>query len=491
MFKSAEAEFEQKTMKHPQQHKSSSFQQSSSDNMQLHQTDSSVAIVCTASSGGPSSSIISSSNMDSIASPQQLTLPTVPVPPSSLVGQRLPTGRVTLNLKPNISVQQQQQPEVSVVHQQQQQPHMVKVTLSQLAAQLARPVIPTSASLPSYSQAIAASHLNSTPLQSNSFKEPVGVGNSGGTLSLHELLSEERSSSSTSALSAVSPIPVSSTSVNSGLLERLMAGNTGSNNGNINISSSHGQTLNLNPLAGQVPTVVPAQLQQQGGSVVVTSISNGSLGATSDDITLAGLLSNPSKSHLQQSSSPTKVSPLLQQLQQPVQPLQSRQYPSSPSPKQQHHHTPTSSPRSSMTSPGRSTARSPRPGMVGSPRQVVNAPGGGISTLQQQLMQPPSAPKYLNPGGQVVTVSHSGPAGSPLRYSSVQPNTVTTTTQSILSAQLSQPPRSSSISLTRTNNPIVVSSSPDIVHVTSQPAQPGLFQMSQGGQMSKMACSIA
>ena len=170
------------------------------------------------------------------------------------------------------------------------------------------------------------------------------------------------------------------------------------------------------------------------------------------------------------SSSPTKMSPLLQQLQLPVQPLQPRQYPLTPSPKQ----PPTpSSPRTSMTSPGRGNARSPRPGVANSPRQVVQS--GGASTLQQQLMQPPSI-KYPQ---SIVTVSQGG--GASPRYSVP----IVTTTQSILSAQLSQPPRSSSISLTRTpNNPIVVSS-PDIVQVSQ--AQGGYIQVSQGGQILQVA----
>ncbi|MCP3664779.1 MAG: hypothetical protein GY696_20175 [Gammaproteobacteria bacterium] len=168
------------------------------------------------------------------------------------------------------------------------------------------------------------------------------------------------------------------------------------------------------------------------------------------------------------------MSPLLQQLQLPVQPLQPRQYPLTPSPKQ----PPTpSSPRTSMTSPGRGNARSPRPGVANSPRQVVQSGGG--STLQQQLMQPPSI-KYPQ---SLVTVSQQGGGASP-RYSVP----IVTTTQSILSAQLSQPPRSSSISLTRTpNNPIVVSS-PDIVSVSqAAAAQGGYIQVSQGGQILQVA----
>ena len=66
------------------------------------------------------------------------------------------------------------------------------------------------------------------------------------TLSLHELLSEERSSNS----SVVSSANISVSSGNSGLLERLMAGNSSSSNGSTTQLTSG--TANLNPLAGQV-----------------------------------------------------------------------------------------------------------------------------------------------------------------------------------------------------------------------------------------------
>ncbi len=122
MFKSAEAEFEQKTLlkdKHPphsggggqalQQHQIPSplTPQSSSD-IQPHQTES-VAIVCSSSNSSHHSSIIASAsgnnnNLD-VAAGSQL-LPTVPVPPSSLLNRQMPAavgGRVTLNLKPNLS----------------------------------------------------------------------------------------------------------------------------------------------------------------------------------------------------------------------------------------------------------------------------------------------------------------------------------------------------------------------------------------------------
>ena len=106
-------------------------------------------------------------------------LPTVPVPPSSLVGQRLASGRVTLQNLRSLPVQQQQQQQ------------MVKVTLSQLAAQLARPV-QTSSSLPSYSQAIAS---QSNPALQTS---PRKLASADGAPSLQALLSEDKSSISIS-----------------------------------------------------------------------------------------------------------------------------------------------------------------------------------------------------------------------------------------------------------------------------------------------------
>ena len=137
MFKSAEAEFEQKTLlkdKHPphsggggqalQLHQIPSplTPQSSSD-IQPHQTES-VAIVCSSSNSSHHSSIVASvggnnNNLD-VAAGSQL-LPTVPVPPSSLLNRQMPAavgGRVTLNLKPNLSGLQestQQQQLVKVI----------------------------------------------------------------------------------------------------------------------------------------------------------------------------------------------------------------------------------------------------------------------------------------------------------------------------------------------------------------------------------------
>jgi len=128
---------------------------------------------------------------------------------------------------------------------------------------------------------------------------------------------------------------------------------------------------------------------------------------------------------------------LLQQLQQPVQTVHSRLYSGVglTSPKQ-----PPSSPRTNVTSPRSiQPAQSPRSVLPGSPRQVV-------SSLQQQLMQPPV---------------------SATRYSAAP-----TTTHSILSAQLSQPPRSSA------HQALMAVTSQGLVPVSSQ--QQHLVQVSQG-----------
>ena len=308
-------------------------------------------------------------------------LPTVPVPPASLIGQRLPSGRVTLQNLRSLPIQQQP----------------VKVSLSQLAAQLNRPVQTSTAAAasssllpPSYSQAIASQVVNPalqiTSPQKRDQASPALLSSGGDTAtaatpSLQALLSDEK---------AVT-VPTAQPVANQTLLERLMAGNSNSSN-----------SPNLNPLAGQVPSVATPP-QANGG--------NNSGSSESNDITLAALLSNPPKSAVA-SNSPSKMSPLLQQLQQPVQTVPPRLYASAgglTSPKH-----PPSSPRTNATSPRSiQPAQSPRSVLPASPRQSSAA--SSASSLQQQLMQPPaSAPRYSTP----------------------------VTTHSILSAQLSQPPRS-------------------------------------------------
>ena len=208
----------------------------------------------------------------------------------------------------------------------------------------------------------------------------------------HQPLASPCEGSGSGALSALladtpaadKPLPPGSASVSSNsLLERLVSGGQGSASQPSSVNS------NLSPAASQLPSVQ-------------TGHSNGS----GEDITLQSLLSNPAKVQ-----SPSKVSPLLQQLQQPVQSATSpRAYPAAlTSPRAQP--PPPASPRTGVTSP-RPTP-SPRQ-MPQSPSARAPTPGSGqISALQQQLMQPP-APRYP------VTVS-SG--------------------HSILSAHLTAPPR--------------------------------------------------
>ena len=147
-------------------------------------------------------------------------------------------------------------------------------------------------------------------------------------------------------------------------------------------------------------------------------------GAGDQEITLQSLLSHPAKVQPHQSPSPSKVSPLLQQLQQPVQSATSpRTYPPG-----------LTSPRHPPASP-RTGVTSPRPAQ--SPRQInpPQSPGtraptpGPISALQQQLMQPP-APRYP-----VTTQSILS------SYLTVQPrnvNAATASAQSLLNTSQSQ-----------------------------------------------------
>ena len=221
------------------------------------------------------------------------------------------------------------------------------------------------AGLPTYSQAISLSTSPSSSLRRSS--------ESPGQIS--QVSPPLETAGTLSALLADTPAadkPLAGSSlVQSGnsLLERLVSGTA---QAGISASAS-----NLSPAASQLPSV------QTGGGQ--TGQSNGG----GEEITLQSLLSGPAKVQ-----SPSKVSPLLQQLQQPVQ-----SYPAS------------------LTSP-RHPPPSPRP--VSSPRSQVTPPspsraGPAMSALQHQLMQPP-APRYPGPG-------------------------LAANTHSILSAQLTAPPR--------------------------------------------------
>ena len=303
----------------------------------------------------------------SLSQPQ---LPTVPVPAASLQsavsGAAGAAGRVSL---------QHQIVSVNSVNNSQQQMIIVSSAagsaaaspqLSQLAAQLSRPTLPT------YSQAISQqtsplrqrtsdsphnSQLLTSP-SSTSLTSPLSSGDQG-TGALSALLADTPA--------ADKPLPAGTVTVSShSLLERLVSGGQ--------VSAAGAQLTSAPSAAGH---------------------SNGAAGAGGEEITLQSLLSHPAKVQ-----SPNKVSPLLQQLQQPVQ---------------------SAAGYSGLTSP-RPGVTSPRPAQ--SPRQLnpppspsrAPTPGHQISALQQQLMQPP-APRVNQSGGAVVT-SHS-----------------------ILSAHLTAPPR--------------------------------------------------
>jgi len=411
----------------------------------------------------PSSSVLTV-NVGGGAAPVQVVsgavLPTVPVPPASLVGQssglqvtqpslsqltgspRLPPppGRVTLQ-----NLLSSGPPPTSTNS---------KVTISQLAAQLSRPV---AANLPTYSQALAASHNQLAAGHTLAPGQQTSPRPAAGTRRPSDGPSPDLSTScpphtpplpsphlhhsaapGLHALLADTPAadkPVSGASVmansNSTLLERLVSG------GSQPVSSLPSGS-SLSQVATQLPTV-PSQH---------APANNPTPPADSNEITLAALLGNPPKSQ-PVATSPTKsvqMSPLLQQLQQPIQPVNpSRLYPSPglTSPRQ----PTTPSPQPILTSPRH--APSPRPLQpVPSPRPP---PSPRTSTLHHQLMQPP-APRYTIPTQSILSAQLSAPI------------TPRSTTQSLLSQQLQQPPHN----LLHQPPLIATHSSPSIVSVTLQ-----------------------
>ena len=284
---------------------------------------------------------IPSSPSPSLVSPTPVPqLPTAPLPPSSL-GPRSTAPRVSLA---GLLASPPPPQTVTVTS-----PQLAVSGVSQLAAQLARPVA-TSSLPPSYSQALRdqqTSPRKRPEALTSPSPQQQQLSSEGGAAALSALLADTPA--------ADKPLPpgqgVHNNNSNA-LLERLVsqshAGAAGTSQGS-----------NLTPAASQLPSVHP----------------NSSNGGSSEEITLQSLLSNPGKAPAQ---SPSKHSPLLQQLQQPV--GQVRMYQPGASPRQ-----PPASPRSSVTSPR--SLSSPRP-TPPSPRPP--------SALQQQLMQPP-APRYPTP----------------------------------------------------------------------------------------------
>ena len=376
----------------------------------------------------------------------QPQLPTVPVPPASLAAvSAAGSGPARVSIAGH-------QLSVSCSQSAGGQ-HMVVVTstagasqhVSQLAAQLARP----SSTLPTYSQAISGGQLSGSGLQTSPLRRQSEAAGSpaANQLSLPSPATAaspscEGGSGALSALLADTPaadkplppgLAASSVSSNS-LLERLVSG------GQHQTVSSNS---NLSPAASQLPSV---QHAVGGGSGLVGATSNGST-STNEEITLQSLLSHPPA----KVQSPNKVSPLLQQLQQPVQSATSPRtsYPTLTSPR----HHPPASPRPGVTSPR--PAQSPR---------SINPPTSpavsSMSALQQQLMQPP-APRYP------------------------------VTTHSILSAHLTAPPRNSSATATAAGQPgmMIVSNNAQQHQAPTQqvvsvalPEQNGANNVATGGQ---------
>jgi len=286
---------------------------------------------------------VPSSPSPSLVSPGGSTpqLPTAPLPPSSLGPQRSATPRASL-----AGLLASPPPPQTVTVSS---PAQLAVSgVSQLAAQLARPV--ASSSLPpSYSQALRDQQTSPRKRpEALTSPSPQQVSSEGGAAALSALLADTPA--------ADKPLPpgqgVHNNNSNA-LLERLVS------QSHAGVAGGVSQGSNLTPAASQLPSVHP----------------NSSNGGGGEEITLQSLLSNPGKAPAQ---SPSKHSPLLQQLQQPV--GQVRMYQPGASPRQ-----PPASPRSSVTSPR--SLSSPRP-TPPSPRPP--------SALQQQLMQPP-APRYPQP----------------------------------------------------------------------------------------------
>ena len=344
-------------------------------------------------------------------SPAPPQLPTVPVPAASLAAAASAAGRVTMGglqhqlvtSGPAVTTAAAAAGQMSQLqHQLVTSPGVTTAgQMSQLAAQLARP---SPSTLPTYSQAVGAAPgsgglVTSLQTSGSPLRQRTSEAASPGPQLLtspgppHQSLASPCEGSGSGALSALladtpaadKPLPAgSSGSSGNSLLERLVSG--GQQPHAVSVNS------NLSPAASQLPSV-------QSGP------GHGASNGSGEEITLQSLLSHPAKVQ-----SPSKVSPLLQQLQQPVQ-------------------SGSVSPRScpGLTSP-RAGVTSPRPGHtlhspLQSPRPLNPPPSpssraGPMSALQQQLMQPP-APRYP------VHTSHS-----------------------ILSAHLTAPPRNSNTTAT-------------------------------------------
>ena len=351
----------------------------------------------------------------SVTSPGQLVggaqLPTCPVPPASLAGvvgspvkqagpmntlamgsaagsstsasnAKLLSNRVTLQ---NLLTAQVQQPNPN--QPQSLQPQAIKVTVSQLAAQLSRPVINSTAtpSLPTYTQALAQARAVSPTSKLVLTQQQTHVVRS---LSMEAKTLAQESPGLQALLantpSADNPNPMdpvamsSSTSSGGSLLERLVMGQAVVSSASV-----------VSPMNSRLANNHHSHLQEVDST---------------NAITLATLLAKPpTAAQSSPMSSPTKMSPLLQALQQPIPPPRTTM----PSPRQQQQPPtpPANSPRPQPSPRMHQPSQSPRPPSYN--LAMSSQPSPRPSTLQQHLMQPPKSQQQ--------------------------------TTSSILSAQLQQP----------------------------------------------------
>ena len=397
---------------------------------------------------------------------------TSPAKQSSLVGgnpnqtTNQTSNRVSIQNLLNAQIQQQP----VALRQIQQHPSAtvspnVKVTLSQLAAQLQRPtsVVASvaSVSLPSYSQALAQTQqispgqrlvlaqqpLANPKLQRSNPQTPTSnietstVSNLlGGTITIAgKTLSQDApglqallantpsadnpclqvnignndlmgavSGGSGNMVNANAQVPSSGTigvSVGSGsLLEQLVKGQAITT---IAISQGATNIVNssvLSPIARSLPNPIatpvstgPNILQSNQPNICTSALPADS----TNDITLAGLLAKPITpgvsgiQHQNQNTvSPAKMSPLLQQLQQPIPPPRPITNSSLPSPRQPvpgitSPRRPPTTPSPSRTNQSQQPTRSPRPSPTNFSlqQQSPRAQQGNLSVLQQQLMQ--------------------------------------------------------------------------------------------------------
>ena len=440
-------------------------------------------VTINSSSGQPQTMNASSANLIGAAQ-----LPTCPVPQASLAEAGVVTSPVkqsnmvagnppnhATNPTPNrvsiqniLNAQIQQQP--VALRQIQQHPNTsvspnVKVTLSQLAAQLQRPtsVVASvaSVSLPSYSQALAqtqqispgqrlvlaqqqlsnSKHQRSNPQTPTSNIETSTVSNLlGGTITLagktlsqdapglqallantpsadnpclqvnianNDLIGAVSGSSGTigNPNAAASPSGAIGVSVGTGsLLEQLVRGQAITTNAG-SISQGATNIVNssvLSPIARSLPN--PIATPSTTANILQNNLPNMSTSAlpadSTNDITLAGLLAKPIApgasgiQHQNQNTiSPAKMSPLLQQLQQPIPPPRPISNSSLPSPRQPgpgitSPRRPPTTPSPSRSNQSQPPTRSPRPSPTNfSLQQSPRAQQGNMSVLQQQLLQ--------------------------------------------------------------------------------------------------------